>query len=184
MVIDGIDTKNLDADDLRRRMGMVSQNVFLFNGTIAENIGLANPNAPLSRIIECAKAAYADDFIEQLPNRYNTMVGERGVMLSGGQRQRIAIARALLHDPDILIFDEATAALDNESEKMFEEAIDKLAQVKTVIMIAHRLRTVFRSDLILVFDQGEIVERGTHHELIGKEGLYKKLYQMQFNENH
>ncbi|PKL31540.1 MAG: ABC transporter ATP-binding protein, partial [Spirochaetae bacterium HGW-Spirochaetae-10] len=123
------------------------------------------------------------DFIIELPEGYDTIVGERGVMLSGGQRQRIAIARALLHDPDILIFDEATAALDNESEKMFEEAIDRLTRIKTVIMIAHRLRTVFRSDMILVFDRGEVVERGTHEELLEKNGHYRKLYEMQFNES-
>ncbi len=184
ILMDGVDIREYNVRDLRRCIGMVTQNVFLFNGTIAENIALARPDASLERIQECAKAAYAHDFIEALPNGYDTMVGERGVMLSGGQRQRIAIARALLHDPEILIFDEATAALDNESEKMFEGAIDKLARIKTVIMIAHRLRTVFRSDLILVFDRGQIVERGTHDELLEKNGHYRKLYEMQFNESY
>lgn len=183
ILLDGVDIREFAVRDLRRCIGMVTQNVFLFNGTIAENIALAQPGAPRERIEECAKAAYAHDFILQMPEGYDTIVGERGVMLSGGQRQRIAIARALLHDPDILIFDEATAALDNESEKMFEEAIDRLTGIKTVIMIAHRLRTVFRSDMILVFDRGEVVERGTHEELLAKNGHYRKLYEMQFNES-
>ena len=183
IVLDDIDIRQFDVHELRRCVGMVTQNVFLFHGTIAENIALALPSAPMSRIEECAKLAYAHDFIVTLPDGYNTVVGERGVMLSGGQRQRIAIARALLHDPDILIFDEATAALDNESEKMFEESIDQLTKIKTVIMIAHRLRTVFRSDEILVFDQGRIVERGSHKDLLAVNGHYRKLYDLQFHEN-
>lgn len=180
ILVDGINIQEFPVGDVRRSMGMVTQNVFLFNGTIAENIALANPDAPRSRIEDCARAAYAHDFIVSLPEGYDTLVGERGVMLSGGQRQRIAIARALLHDPEILIFDEATAALDNESEKMFEEAVENLMHRKTVIMIAHRLRTVFRSDQILVFDAGRIVERGTHDELIALGGHYKRLYELQF----
>jgi ATP-binding cassette subfamily B protein/subfamily B ATP-binding cassette protein MsbA len=184
ILLDGTDIREFSVRDLRRCIGIVTQNVFLFNGTIAENIALAQPDAPRERIEECARAAYAHDFIIELPAGYDTIVGERGVMLSGGQRQRIAVARALLHDPDILIFDEATSALDNESEKMFEEAIDRLTRIKTVIMIAHRLRTVFRSDQIFVFERGEIVERGTHDELLQKNGHYRKLYELQFSENH
>jgi len=181
ILIDGIDLKKYNIYDVRKKIGIVSQNVFLFNTTIKENITLFDQTKSDEDVINVCKLAYAHDFIEKLPDGYNTLVGERGVMLSGGERQRIAIARALIHNPDIIILDEATSALDNESEKMVEEAIETAIKNKTVIMIAHRLRTVYRADKIYVVEKGRIVEEGTHQELLEKNGVYKKLYDLQFS---
>ncbi len=181
--IDGHDLRELSLAELRTKIGVVSQDVFLFNATIRENIAYGRPDAPLERVIEVSKAANADEFISSLPEGYDTPIGERGVMLSGGQRQRIAIARALLSDPPILIFDEATSNLDNESEYLVQQAVENLLAGRTVFMIAHRLSTVYRSDEILVLDQGRIAERGTHQELLDNGQIYRKLYEMQFAEN-
>lgn len=180
--IDGRDIRELDLKDLRTQIGVVSQETFLFNATIRENIAYGRPDAPLDRVIEVCQAANADEFIQGLPEGYDTPIGERGVMLSGGQRQRIAIARALLIDPPILIFDEATSNLDNESEYLVQQAVERLLAGRTVFMIAHRLSTVYRSDEILVLDHGRIAERGTHQELLDHGQIYRKLYEMQFSE--
>ncbi|MCB1317220.1 MAG: ABC transporter ATP-binding protein, partial [Leptospiraceae bacterium] len=180
--IDGVDLRDLQLASLRTSIGVVSQEVFLFNASVYENIAYGRNDVPLDRVIEIARAANADEFIQQLPGGYDAQIGERGVMLSGGQRQRLAIARALLMDPPILIFDEATSNLDNESELQVQQAIDRLLKGRTVFMIAHRLSTVFRSDVILVMDQGAIVERGTHKELLENGRIYRKLYDMQFSE--
>lgn len=177
---DGVDVRDFKLRELRTKIGIVTQNIFLFNATIGENIAYGRKDVGMDQIIEVARAANAHDFIEQLPEGYNTLVGERGVMLSGGQRQRIAIARALLHNPPVLIFDEATSALDNESEKAVQEAMERLREGRTVFIIAHRLSTVYRSDLILVMQDGKIVERGTHRELVEDSTVYKKLYELQF----
>ncbi len=179
--IDDVNIKEYDIFQLRKKIGIVSQNVFLFNASLKDNITLFDESISEDKIIEVCKLAYAYDFIETLPEGLNTIVGERGVMLSGGQRQRIAIARALIHDPEILILDEATSALDNESEKMVELAIESAIKDKTVIMIAHRLRTIYKADKIYVIQKGEIVEEGTHQELLEKKGVYKKLYDLQFS---
>jgi len=181
ILIDNIDLRKYNIFDIRKKIGIVSQNVFLFNTTIKENITLFDHTIKEEEIIKVCKLAYAHDFIEKLPEGYNTLVGERGVMLSGGQRQRIAIARALIHNPEILILDEATSALDNESEKMVEKAIESAIRDKTVIIIAHRLRTVYKADKIYVIDKGSVLEEGTHQELLAKNGLYKKLYELQFS---
>lgn len=180
VLIDGQDIRELNLRNLRTSTGIVTQSIFLFNASIRDNISYGRDDVPLSRIMEAAIAANAHEFIESFPGGYDSMVGERGVMLSGGQRQRLAIARALLHDPPILIFDEATSSLDNESELLVQQAMDRLREGRTVFVIAHRLSTVYRSDLILVMDRGRIVERGDHRELLEKSGLYKKLYEMQF----
>lgn len=183
ITIDGRDIRRLDLKDLRTQIGVVSQETFLFNATIRENIAYGRPDAPLDRVIEVCKAANADEFIQSLPEGYDTPIGERGVMLSGGQRQRIAIARALLLDPPILIFDEATSNLDNESEYLVQQAVERLLAGRTVFMIAHRLSTVYRSDAILVLENGRIVERGNHQELLDHGKIYRKLYELQFAEN-
>lgn len=180
--IDGTDIRDISIADLRRKIGIVTQSVFLFNATLKDNLTLGRTDFSQEWIEECAKAAFAHEFIEALPSGYMTEVGERGVMLSGGQRQRIAIARAILHDPPVLIFDEATSALDNESEQMVQKAIETLLKGRTVFIIAHRLSTVYRSDEILVMDKGRIAERGTHDDLLKSSNIYKKLYEMQFHE--
>jgi ABC-type multidrug transport system fused ATPase/permease subunit len=182
IIIDGIDIRDMSINDLRRSIGMVTQNIFLFNATVRDNIAYGRRDIPESKIMEIAKAANAHDFILKLPEGYDTQIGERGVMLSGGQKQRIAIARALLLDPPILIFDEATSSLDNESEMLVRQAMDRLLAGRTVFIIAHRLSSVYNSDLILVLDGGRIAERGTHRELITHGGIYKKLFDMQFSE--
>ncbi|MBO6226410.1 MAG: ATP-binding cassette domain-containing protein, partial [Shewanella sp.] len=159
----------------------VSQQVTLFNDTIANNIAYAYPGeATREQIIEAATLAYAMEFIDQLPQGLDTQVGENGVLLSGGQRQRIAIARAMLRDAPVLILDEATSALDTESEKAIQKGLDNLRQNRTSVVIAHRLSTIESADQILVVDQGRIVERGTHQSLLELNGMYAKLYQMQF----
>ncbi len=179
--IDGLDIRRYNLKQLRRNIGVVTQNIFLFNATILENISYGRDDFSYEQILEAARAANAHEFIELLPQGYQTPVGERGVMLSGGQRQRIAIARSLLHDPPILIFDEATSNLDNESEMLIQQAMERLSKGRTVFIIAHRLSTIYRADTIAVMESGRIVEMGNHTELLEKESRYKKLYELQFS---
>lgn len=179
ITIDGIDIKDIVLWDLRRGIGLVSQDVFLFHGTVRENIAYGSLDASLEEIITAAKVAEADDFIRQLPLGYDTIVGERGQKLSGGQRQRIAIARAILKDPPILILDEATSAVDNETEAAIARSLDKITQNRTTIAIAHRLSTIRHADTIYVMEYGELIERGTHEELLAMDGVYAGLWQVQ-----
>ncbi|MEX0272173.1 ABC transporter ATP-binding protein [Leptolyngbyaceae cyanobacterium UHCC 1019] len=177
--IDGIDIRTLNLYDLRRCIGWVSQDVFLFHGTVAENIAYGSFNASLDQVIHAAKLSEAHEFIEQLPQKYDTIVGERGQKLSGGQRQRLAIARAILKDPPILILDEATSAVDNETEAAIQKSLQVITQNRTTIAIAHRLSTIRNADCIYVMDQGQLVESGTHEELLTSKGLYDNLWRVQ-----
>lgn len=179
--IDGVNIKDYDVKSLRKNIGIVPQETFLFSGTILQNIKYGKRDATFDEIKEAAKKANAHDFIENLEEGYNTEIGERGVKLSGGQKQRIAIARAILENPQILILDEATSALDNESEKLVQDALEKLMGNKTTFVIAHRLTTIENSDKIVVLQQGEIKEIGTHTELLEKNGLYRSLYNKNFD---
>ena len=181
--IDGKDIKALNIMDYRRLFGIVSQETILFNDTVANNIRYGEKDATEDEIIEAAKKANAYEFIMNMPNGFDSEIGDRGVTLSGGERQRIAIARALLRDPYILVFDEATSALDAESEQVVQDAIDNSLKDKTALIVAHRLATIINCYEILVFDRGKVVEKGTHAELIEMNGLYKKLYDIQFAEN-
>jgi subfamily B ATP-binding cassette protein MsbA len=182
--LDGNDIKEVAIESLRSKMGIVTQETFLFDTNIAENIAYGLTDYPMEKIIEAAKTANAHNFISEMPNGYNTIIGERGVKLSGGQRQRLTIARALLKNPEIMIFDEATSALDNESEILVQEAIERLMLNRTTFVIAHRLSTIRNATSILVLDRGRIIQKGTHDNLIAEEkGLYKKLYEMQFRDN-
>lgn len=156
------------------------QDNILFSGTIADNIRYGRPGATEAGMRQAAQAAHADEFISKLPHGYETWLGEKGVQLSGGQRQRIAIARVVLKDPRILILDEATSALDTESERLVQDALERLMSQRTSIVIAHRLSTIMNADCILVLDQGRIVERGSHAELLEKNGLFSRLHRMQF----
>ncbi|MCB2209483.1 ABC transporter ATP-binding protein/permease [bacterium] len=184
--IDGQPIMDVTLQSLRSQLGLVPQETFLFGGSISDNIAYGDPDADREDVISAAKAAYAHDFIEELPEGYETEVGERGVKLSAGQRQRIAIARALLKNPRILILDEATSALDTESEQMVQKALEVLMKGRTTFVIAHRLSTIRNADRILVLEKGRIVEQGSHEELIAKEGLYHHLWSLQFQveENH
>lgn len=166
----------------RKQMALVAQDTFLFPGTVAENIGLGRPDATREQIIAAARQANAHEFISQLPDGYDHLVGERGINLSGGQRQRIAIARAVLLDAPLLLLDEATSALDTQSERLVQEALDAMAANRTTLVIAHRLSTIRSADRVLVLDQGRIVESGTHQQLLDQGGLYRQLYLKQFNE--
>lgn len=177
--IDGYDIRSVTQRSLREQIGIVPQETVLFNGSVYDNIRYGNLDATKEEIIAAAKAANAHEFITQMTDGYETQIGERGALLSGGQRQRIAIARAILKDPQILILDEATSALDTESEKIVQEALDKLLVGRTSFVIAHRLSTIVRADVIIVMERGVIVERGTHEELLEKGGIYSKLHQMQ-----
>ncbi|MDD4980086.1 MAG: ABC transporter ATP-binding protein [Candidatus Omnitrophica bacterium] len=179
ILVDGIDIKELTLKSLRRQIGMVTQEIILFNDTIKANILYGKPDASESEIEQAARQAYAHDFIRKLPNGYETAIGDRGMKLSGGERQRIAIARALLKNPPILILDEATSQLDSESERLVQEALDRLMQGRTVFVIAHRLSTVRNAHRIIVLDRGMIVQEGRHSELLERDGLYKKLYELQ-----
>ena len=169
----------MNINSLRRNIGVVSQNCILFNDTIANNITFGLKDVPLERIREAARIANADDFIMQMPQGYDTSVGDHGSALSGGQRQRISIARAVLRNPPILILDEATSALDNESQRAVQKALDGVMQNRTSIVIAHRLSTIENADIIIVMDHGKIVEKGTHSELLALGGTYKSLVELQ-----
>ena len=179
--IDGHDLRKATLASIRGNMGIVTQEVILFNDTIKNNIAYAQPNVTDEAIIKAAEAANALDFIEKTPEGFNTLIGERGVNLSGGQKQRLAIARALLKNPPILILDEATSALDTESEKKVQNAIENLMKDRTALVIAHRLSTVQNADKIIVIDNGQVVEIGTHNELYENGGLYRRLYDIQFD---
>ncbi|MEH2136943.1 ABC transporter ATP-binding protein [Nostoc sp.] len=179
--IDGVDIRDVKLHSLRRQIGIVPQETIMFSGTIAQNIAFGQKAFDMEAVKEAAKIANAHQFISQLPEGYQTWVGERGVNLSGGQRQRIAIARAVLLNPQILILDEATSALDSESEALVQEALERLMQKRTVFIIAHRLSTVRRCDRILVLEQGQIVESGTHEELLALEHRYARFYAQQFS---
>ena len=179
--IDGRDVRGITQHSLRRHIGTVTQDTFLFHDTITENIRYGNLEATQEEIVAAAKLAYAHDFILAQPNGYETIVGDKGCMLSGGQQQRLAIARAILKGAPILLLDEATSALDSESERMIQDAIERLSEGRTVVAIAHRLSTILKSDCIVVMDHGRIVDTGTHSELLEKSDLYRSLYELQFH---
>jgi len=182
--IDGHDLSDVRLRDYRRELGVVLQDNFLFDGTVAENIAFSKPHATKDEIREAARIAHAAEFIEEFDDQYDTVVGERGVKLSGGQRQRIAIARAILADPSILILDEATSSLDSESEAKIQDGLRHLRQGRTTFVIAHRLSTIRSADQILVLEAGEIIERGTHQELLARRGRYRQLYDKQYKLEH
>ena len=175
ITLDGREIRTLNLQWLRSHIGVVSQEPVLFNTTIAENIRYGHEDATMDDIIQAAKNANAHDFISQLPDGYDTDVGERGAQMSGGQKQRIAIARALVQDPKILLLDEATSALDNQSEKVVQDALDKAREGRTTIVIAHRLSTIQTADTIIAISGGRVAESGSHSELMEKEGLYYEL---------
>ncbi len=180
VLIDGKNIKDFSLSSLRERIGIVTQETILFNDSVRNNIAFGKPDANIDDIIKAAKAANAHDFIENMPKGYDTCIGDRGIRISGGEKQRVAIARALFKDPPILILDEATSQLDTESERLVQEAIDRLMVRRTVFVIAHRLSTVEHADNIVVLDKGRVVESGTHAELLARSGVYKRLYELQF----
>ncbi|HEX6749734.1 MAG TPA: ABC transporter transmembrane domain-containing protein [Longimicrobium sp.] len=183
VVVDGVDVRELRLAELRSAVGLVPQETLLFSGSIRENIGYGRPDASDAEVVAAARVAHAHEFIQLLPEGYDTRVGERGIKLSGGQRQRISIARAILKDPTVLILDEATSSLDTESEALIEDALNHLLRGRTTLIIAHRLSTVRRADRLLVLDGGNIVEEGTHAELLAHNGLYARLYARQFRDD-
>ena len=180
ITIDGKDVRTLTLQSLRKQIGLVQQDVYLFCGTVRENIAYGKPGASMDEIVDAAKKANIHDFIQSLPDGYDTFVGERGTRLSGGQKQRISIARVFLKNPPVLILDEATSALDNESERWIQQSLEELAKNRTTITIAHRLSTIRNADEILVVAENGIAERGTHEELLKKGGIYAHYYEMQF----
>ena len=181
--LDGIDIKELDPLELRSHIAVVSQQPAMFTGNVWENIRYGRPDANEEEVMKAAELAYADNFIQELPEKYNSFLGESGVRLSGGQRQRIAIARAILKDPEILLLDEATSALDAESERQVQMALDSLMQNRTSLIIAHRLATVKNVDRIIVFEAGKLIAQGTHKELLETCELYENLARLQFSNS-
>jgi len=177
--IDGVDVREIELDQLHQSVSMVLQDVFLFHGTIRENILFGKPDATEEEMIRAAEIANASEFIDHMPNGYDTLIGERGVKLSGGQKQRLSIARAVLKDSPILILDEATSSVDTETELMIQQALERLIKGRTTIIIAHRLSTVRNADRIVALEGTGIVEAGTHEELLARKGLYYKLYTAQ-----
>jgi subfamily B ATP-binding cassette protein MsbA len=182
ITLDGVDVRELSFADLRGSVGLVPQEPALFSGSVRENIAYARPDASDEDVLAAARAAHAIEFIDRLPKGMETRVGERGLKLSGGQRQRIALARVFLKDPAVVVLDEATSSLDNESERLVEEAMEELLRGRSTLIIAHRLRTVRRADRVLVIERGQVVEEGTHEELVGQPGLYGRLYQAELRE--
>jgi subfamily B ATP-binding cassette protein MsbA len=183
ITVDGTDIREFQVRTLRASLGIVSQETVLFHDSVRSNIAYGVMASP-EDVERAARAAHAHEFVSALPQGYETVVGERGTQLSGGQRQRLAIARAILRDPPILIFDEATSALDSESERLVQRAIERLLTGRTVFVIAHRLSTVQRADQIVVLDHGRVVESGDHATLLELDGLYRKLYELQFRDDH
>jgi ATP-binding cassette subfamily B protein len=181
ILFDGVDSRDIDLESFRARIGLVSQDPFIFNGTIRDNIALGRAGAPMHDVVAAARAAGLDELIAELPERYETVIGERGANLSGGQRQRLAIARALLRDPDLLIFDEATSHLDTATERAIQHSLKSALAEKTVILVAHRLSTIRQADVIYVMDKGQVVESGAHDELILQDGRYAALWRAQFD---
>jgi subfamily B ATP-binding cassette protein MsbA len=189
ILIDGCDVRQASLSSLRAQIGKVTQETILFNDTVRNNIAYGQPDVPLARVVDAAKAALAHDFIERMPDGYDTVIGEKGFRLSGGERQRLAIARAILKNAPVLILDEATSALDAESESLVQAALANLMQGRTVIVIAHRLSTVRRATRIVVLESGRITDSGSHEELLQTSATYQKLYRLQFmdigeNGNH
>jgi ATP-binding cassette subfamily B protein/subfamily B ATP-binding cassette protein MsbA len=179
IALDGVNLRDIEVESYRRLLGIVEQDVFLFDGTIAQNIAYGDRWATQSRIIQAARAANAAEFIERLPDGYETLIGERGVRLSGGQRQRLAIARAVLADPKIFILDEATSNLDSESERLIQQSLAELLRGRTSFVIAHRLSTIRHADRILVLQDGAIAEKGSHDDLMAEGGLYRNMIDLQ-----
>jgi ATP-binding cassette subfamily B protein len=180
--LDGFDLNHIHSHDLRKRVGVVLQDFHIFSGSIADNIALGNPNISRQRVIEAARTVNAHDFISALPRGYDTPLTERGQNLSQGQRQLLAFARVLAADPEILVLDEATASIDTETELLIQEALQRLTAGRTSIIIAHRLQTIQEADRVMVLDQGEVVEIGSHEELLAAEGLYATLHSLQFQD--
>ncbi len=183
ITIDGVDIRDMDLGSLRGSIAMVMQDDYLFSDSIADNIRYGRPGASEEEIVEAAKAANAHGFIQEMPNGYDTLVGQRGLRLSGGQRQRVSIARAFLKDPQILILDEATSSVDSETEKLIQDAVDRITAGRTTFVIAHRLSTIVGADEILFIDDGQVKERGSHHELMAQGGHYREFYDLQFQED-
>jgi ATP-binding cassette subfamily B protein/subfamily B ATP-binding cassette protein MsbA len=184
VLLDGIDLRKIEVDSYRRLLGIVEQDIFLFDGTVAENIGYAARQAAADEVERAARIAHAHEFIAAMPQGYDTVIGERGVRLSGGQRQRLAIARAVLADPRILILDEATSNLDTESERLIQQGLKTLAEGRTSFVIAHRLSTIVDADRIVVIEGGRIVETGTHDELVAVSGRYRQMVRQQMGPAH
>jgi len=182
VLVDGVDVRKYDLTEFRHRLGVVPQDTVLFNDTILYNIHYGRPSASPEEVVDAAKAAHIHEFIESLPDRYESRVGERGLKLSGGEKQRVAIARAILKNPSILIFDEATSALDSETEQGIQAEFDRIARGRTTLVIAHRLSTVMDADQIIVLDQGRILERGTQRELLEQDGAYAQMWALQLQE--
>jgi subfamily B ATP-binding cassette protein MsbA len=180
VLVDGRDLSDVRLGEYRSHLGVVLQDNFLFDGTVAETIRYARPEATLAEVRAAAAVAHCDEFVTGFPDGYDTVVGERGIRLSGGQRQRVAIARAILADPAILVLDEATSSLDSESEALIQEGLRRLRSGRTTFVIAHRLSTIQSADQILVLEAGQIVERGTHAELLARDGRYRQLYAKQY----
>jgi ABC-type multidrug transport system fused ATPase/permease subunit len=181
LTVDGVDQRDFDLASWRARVGLVAQDAFVFNGTLRENIALGRPDATPDDVMAAARAAGLEEFIASLPERFETVVGERGANLSGGQRQRLAIARALLRRPDILIFDEATSHLDTATERAIQENLRTVLAGRTVVLVAHRLSTIRSADLIYVLDKGKVAESGSHRQLLNQNGKYAALWQAQFD---
>ena len=183
ILLDGKEIHSLTAESLRRNIGIVQQDIYLFNDSIKENIRYGRLDATDEEIIRAAKRANIHDYVMTLPKGYDTVIGERGVRLSGGQKQRLSIARVFLKNPPILILDEATSALDNTTEILIQNALDELCVGRTTLVVAHRLSTIKNADEIAVVDDGQIVEQGTHENLMKQQGIYYRLYQLQFRAN-